>query len=90
MIDKSHYISVLGDQASMAEFAAPSTTRYADGRTEDFVSPNNAPNRTLWFGNIPNELLAEKEEIVTKFSKYGKIADVRIREFNSILFSFSN
>lgn len=37
------------------------------------------PSTTLFLGNIPIELLNDKEQILEKFSRYGQLVDVRIR-----------
>jgi RNA recognition motif-containing protein len=84
IIDKSRYISAVNppeEQASMAEFASPPTTFGVEIKLRNRDSPHGTPSQTLWFGGVPNELLADREGIIAKFSKYGKITDVRTRPF---------
>jgi len=84
MIDKSRYISAVNppaEEASMAEFASPPTTFGVD-KLRNRGSPHSMPSQTLWFGGVPNELLADREGIIAKFSKYGKITDIRTRAFS--------
>jgi hypothetical protein len=85
MIDKSRYISAVSspeEQASMAEFSSPPTTLDVDGKLRNKDSLHHMASQTLWFGNVPNELLADREGIIAKFSKYGKITDVRTGAFS--------
>jgi hypothetical protein len=82
MIDKSRYISAVSppeEHASMVEFAPTAATFSVDSKLRNRDSPHSMPSRTLWFGNIPHELLVDREGIIAKFSKYGKITDVRTR-----------
>jgi RNA recognition motif-containing protein len=84
MVDKNRYISAVSppeEHASMAEFASPPTTFGVNSKLRNRDSPHSTPSQTLWFGGVPNELLADREGIIAKFSKYGKITDVRTRAF---------
>jgi RNA recognition motif-containing protein len=46
--------------------------------------PEGSTN-SLLLGNIPYELVGNKEEIIKKFSQYGQILDVQIRKYTKCL-----
>jgi hypothetical protein len=75
-VDASRYYAAISpgqDGPSMAEFLNnPEPKRSPPAPSE--------PTSTIWLGNIPVELLCNKDEITQKFSKYGPLVDVRIRK----------
>jgi hypothetical protein len=59
----------------------PSMAEFLNGSEPKRPPPaQSEPTNTIWLGNIPIELLYNKDEIIQKFSKYGPLIDVRIRK----------
>ena len=81
-VDASRYYTAISpgqEGPSMAEFLnSPEPKRSPPRQSE--------PTNTVWLGNIPVELLYNKDEIIQKFSKYGPLMDVRIRKDSCFLF----
>lgn len=88
-VDSSRYYEAISPGQD-----GPSMSEFIKGPTDAPVRPTfteKEPSNTLFLGNIPTELLYNKGEIIQKFSKYGPLSDVRIRElFNTISGIISN
>lgn len=84
MVDEAHCFSIMNPRPkySMEKLVLPSTKVTGEQSKQRQVLYSRGES-TLRLGNIPRELLEDKAEIIAKFSKYGQIIDIRIRESNT-------
>jgi len=84
VIDQNQWMSVFNCQeqkSSEVAFTSPPTIVDVDDRPRKLITTHSGSHPTLWLGNVPYELLGDRAGIIARFSKYGKIMDVKIREF---------